>query len=80
MKTDKFHSALLDAIEQNQDIDPRQVFGQMIQLAAQGLYDMAPNYPTAQAVINISLQNGLDDHMDQLVDSGNFKVTAQASQ
>jgi len=36
MKTDKFHSALLDAIEQNQDIDPRQVFGQILNLILTG--------------------------------------------
>ena len=61
---DQFKGELLTVIEANQDMDPRQIFGQMIQLAVSGLYDMAPNYPTAQAVINISLQNGLDDFME----------------
>ena len=63
-----FTLQLLDLVEVNQELDPKQVFGEMIQLAVTGLYDMAPNHPTAQAVINIACQNGLEDHMTILKD------------
>ena len=63
-----FTLQLLDLIEVNQELDPKQVFGEMIQLAVKGLYDMAPNYPTAQAIINIACQNGLEDHVTVLKD------------
>ncbi len=55
---------LLDILEKNQDLEPRQIFGEMIQLAATGLYDMAPNYVTAQGVIYQALMNALDDHAE----------------
>ena len=61
-----FTDQLLDLIEANQEMHPSQVFGEMIQLAVKGLYDMSPNYPTAQAVINTALSNGLQDHAESI--------------
>ena len=63
MKEKDFTNQLLDLIEKNTDLDPRLVFGEMIQLAVLGLYDMAPGYPEAIAIINIATKEGLDHHM-----------------
>ena len=64
MQDKDFRMQLFDLFEKNIDLDPKQLFGEMIEFAVMGLYDTAPNYLTAQAVINIALLAGLNDHCD----------------